>query len=39
MLVQMEIENIGRKDVRYWAGIIFTFKEFQKMREIWKGDF
>ena len=38
MLVQMEIENIGSKNVRYWAGIVFTFEEFQKMREIWKGD-
>ena len=39
MLVQMETENIGSKNVRYWAGIIFTFEEFQKMREIWKGEF
>lgn len=39
MLVQMEIENIGSENVRYWAGIIFTFEEFKKMKEIWKGEF
>ena len=39
MLVQIEVDKINTKNVRYWAGIIFTFKEFQKMREIWKGDF
>lgn len=39
MLVQMEIDKINTENARYWAGIIFTFEEFQKMREIWKGDF
>ena len=38
MLVQMEIEKINTEDVRYWAGILFTFKEFKKIKEIWKGD-
>lgn len=39
MLVQMEVDKINTENARYWAGIIFTFKEFEKMREIWKGDF
>lgn len=39
MLVQIEVDNINTKNTRYWAGIIFTLEEFQKMQQIWKGDF
>ena len=38
MLVQIDIEKINTENARYSARIIFTFEEFQKMREIWKGD-
>jgi len=39
MLIQMEIDKIGTANVRYWAGINFTFEEFKKIQQIWKSDF
>ena len=39
MLVQMEVDKINTEDVRYKACIIFTFKEFKKIRQFWEGDF
>lgn len=38
MLVQIEVDKINTENVRYWAGIVFTFEEFRKIKEIWKGD-
>lgn len=38
MLVQIEVDKINTENVRYWAGISFTFEEFKKIKEIWKGD-
>lgn len=38
MLVQMDIDKINTENARYSARIIFTLEEFQKMRQIWKGE-
>ncbi len=38
MLVQIDVDKIGTEDVRYGARIVFTFKEFKKIKQIWKGD-
>ena len=38
MLVQIEVDNINTENVKYWAGISFTFEEFKKIKQIWKGD-
>lgn len=38
MLVQIEVDNINTENVKYWAGISFTFEEFKKIKEIWKSD-
>ena len=38
ILVQIDVDKIGTKDVKYWAGISFTFEEFKKIKQILKGD-
>ena len=38
MLVQIDVEKVNTENTRYSARIIFTFEEFKKIRQIWKGD-
>lgn len=38
MITQIEAEKINTNHPRFSATIIFTFDEFQKIKEIWKSD-
>ena len=38
ILTQINIEKVNTENTRYSARIIFTFEQFKKIRQIWKGD-
>ena len=38
MLVQIDTDKINTENTRYSARIVFTFEEFKKIQQIWKGD-